>query len=171
MTLPVQLADEQREELLRATAQLTAGFQALAAALLPAVQQAAAHFRALYEAFQAAGLIDKNGNPIHIGKGENAEDCIACRGTNPPWPFLCPGQPEPGPSCADMPNCDGDCCKHAGGLAPVPDGFVRQCPATIQDGVLRGRCIMPARHTAPHADGSGLRWTDQTATYPEEPTP
>jgi hypothetical protein len=51
------------------------------------------------------------------------------------------------------------------------DSFVRQCPATIQDGLHRGRCIMPARHTDHHADGSGLRWDDSTATYPEEPTP
>lgn len=27
----------------------------------------------------------------HIGNGANAEDCPACRGTNPPYPFLCPG--------------------------------------------------------------------------------
>ncbi|MFD9368800.1 hypothetical protein ACFWA6_14000 [Streptomyces sp. NPDC060020] len=95
MALPVQLTAEQREQLLRATAQLTAGFEALAAALAPAVQQATAHFRALYEAFQAAGLIDEHGSPVHIGQGENAEDCIACRGTNPPWPFLCPGPEQP----------------------------------------------------------------------------
>jgi hypothetical protein len=29
----------------------------------------------------------------HIGKQANAEDCPACAGTNPPYPFLCPGEP------------------------------------------------------------------------------
>jgi hypothetical protein len=30
----------------------------------------------------------------HIGGGANAEDCPACSGTNPPYPFICPGEPE-----------------------------------------------------------------------------
>ncbi|MDN5380711.1 hypothetical protein QEP66_01015 [Streptomyces sp. LB8] len=29
--------------------------------------------------------------PQHIGGGANAEDCPACDGTNPPYPFICPG--------------------------------------------------------------------------------
>lgn len=29
--------------------------------------------------------------PVHIGGGANAEDCPACSGTNPPYPFICPG--------------------------------------------------------------------------------
>jgi hypothetical protein len=29
--------------------------------------------------------------PKHVGGGANAEDCPACHGTNPPWPFICPG--------------------------------------------------------------------------------
>lgn len=29
--------------------------------------------------------------PVHLAKGTNAEDCPACRGTNPDYPFLCPG--------------------------------------------------------------------------------
>jgi hypothetical protein len=29
--------------------------------------------------------------PVHIGGKANAENCPACRGTNPPYPFLCPG--------------------------------------------------------------------------------
>ncbi|MGW8762350.1 hypothetical protein ACWGN5_07605 [Streptomyces sp. NPDC055815] len=32
--------------------------------------------------------------PVHIGDGANAEDCPACSGTNPPYPFICPGQPQ-----------------------------------------------------------------------------
>ncbi|MEU8316682.1 MULTISPECIES: hypothetical protein [Actinomycetes] len=31
--------------------------------------------------------------PTHQPKGTNAEDCPACTTTNPPYPFLCPGQP------------------------------------------------------------------------------
>lgn len=27
----------------------------------------------------------------HLPAGSNAEDCPACAGTNPPYPFLCPG--------------------------------------------------------------------------------
>ena len=30
-------------------------------------------------------------NPQHLGNKANAEDCPACWGTNPPYPFLCPG--------------------------------------------------------------------------------
>ncbi|MEU3125847.1 hypothetical protein ABZ689_05910 [Streptomyces sp. NPDC006874] len=33
--------------------------------------------------------------PTHLPKGTNAEDCPACEGTNPPYPFLCPGPPAP----------------------------------------------------------------------------
>ncbi|CAL9349599.1 hypothetical protein SUDANB1_00433 [Streptomyces sp. enrichment culture] len=29
--------------------------------------------------------------PQHLGNGANAEDCPACHGTNPPYPFICPG--------------------------------------------------------------------------------
>lgn len=29
--------------------------------------------------------------PVHIGGRANAEDCPACEGTNPPYPFICPG--------------------------------------------------------------------------------
>jgi hypothetical protein len=32
--------------------------------------------------------------PKHIGGRANAEDCPACEGTNPPFPFICPGEPE-----------------------------------------------------------------------------
>lgn len=31
--------------------------------------------------------------PVHLAKGTNAEDCPACHGTNPDYPFLCPGSP------------------------------------------------------------------------------
>jgi len=32
--------------------------------------------------------------PQHIGNRVNAEDCPACSGTNPPYPFICPGPQE-----------------------------------------------------------------------------
>jgi hypothetical protein len=31
--------------------------------------------------------------PQHVGGGANAEDCPACHGSNPPYPFICPGAP------------------------------------------------------------------------------
>ncbi|MFE3583713.1 hypothetical protein [Streptomyces vinaceus] len=93
MSLPADLTDEQRDQLIRAGAQLTAAMSEYMAALAPAVQAMAAGFRTFYEGLQAAGIIDEHGNPVHIGQGENAEDCPACRGTNPPYPFLCPGPP------------------------------------------------------------------------------
>jgi hypothetical protein len=37
------------------------------------------------------GLGTKSTTPEHLGGGANAEDCPACAGTNPPYPFLCPG--------------------------------------------------------------------------------
>lgn len=33
--------------------------------------------------------------PVHLAKGTNAEDCPACHGTNPDYPFLCPGPEQP----------------------------------------------------------------------------
>ncbi|MFJ2259504.1 hypothetical protein ACIOKD_14380 [Streptomyces sp. NPDC087844] len=33
--------------------------------------------------------------PKHLGGGANAEDCPACHGTNPPYPFICPGPATP----------------------------------------------------------------------------
>ncbi|MBT2449457.1 hypothetical protein J7F03_20670 [Streptomyces sp. ISL-43] len=36
--------------------------------------------------------------PVHLGNGANAEDCPACHGTNPPYPFICPGETPPEPT-------------------------------------------------------------------------
>ncbi|WP_406123052.1 hypothetical protein OHQ89_12660 [Streptomyces canus] len=33
----------------------------------------------------------RDSRPQHVGGGANAEDCPACHGTNPPYPFICPG--------------------------------------------------------------------------------
>ncbi|MFB6805434.1 hypothetical protein [Streptomyces sp. NPDC056387] len=95
MSLPADITDEQRDQLLRASAGLTAAVQAYIAAMLPVAQAWTAQLRKLSAALQAAGLLDERGWPVHLGEGENAEDCIACRGTNPPYPFLCPGNAEP----------------------------------------------------------------------------
>jgi hypothetical protein len=33
----------------------------------------------------------RRNQPQHVGGRVNAEDCPACHGSNPPWPFICPG--------------------------------------------------------------------------------
>ncbi|MFD9249600.1 hypothetical protein [Streptomyces bottropensis] len=33
----------------------------------------------------------RGAEPQHIGGQSNAEDCPACHGTNPDYPFICPG--------------------------------------------------------------------------------
>ncbi|MGP4084156.1 hypothetical protein [Streptomyces sp. KR55] len=51
---------------------------------------------------QCGGTGACNGGPCplhtepaeHVGNGANAEDCPACAGTNPPYPFICPGPKE-----------------------------------------------------------------------------
>ena len=52
----------------------------------------------MINASQVLGLLSPtwpDGNheasPVHIGNRTNAEDCPACEGTNPPYPFICPG--------------------------------------------------------------------------------
>lgn len=42
-------------------------------------------------AAQALARLIADGRLIHVGGGANAEDCPACHGTNPPYPFICPG--------------------------------------------------------------------------------
>ncbi|GAA4626674.1 hypothetical protein GCM10023196_035870 [Actinoallomurus vinaceus] len=41
---------------------------------------------------------DTLAKPRHIGGRVNAEDCPACQGTNPPYPFICPGNPPESPA-------------------------------------------------------------------------
>ncbi|MGW2837343.1 hypothetical protein ACWCWD_06480 [Streptomyces sp. NPDC001493] len=36
--------------------------------------------------------VEPAGPVTHLSAGTNAEGCPACKGTNPPYPFLCPGQ-------------------------------------------------------------------------------
>lgn len=43
---------------------------------------------------RADGIAPPAARPQHLAKGANAEDCPACHGTNPPYPFLCPGPTE-----------------------------------------------------------------------------
>jgi hypothetical protein len=42
-------------------------------------------------AAQALARLVESGRLAHVGNGANAEDCPACHGTNPPYPFTCPG--------------------------------------------------------------------------------
>jgi hypothetical protein len=48
-------------------------------------------------AAQALARLVESGRLAHIGNRANAEDCPACHGTNPPYPFICPG-PDGDPS-------------------------------------------------------------------------
>ena len=45
---------------------------------------------ALRAARQAAGTLPAAA-PVHVGGGANAEDCPACHGSTPPYPWTCPG--------------------------------------------------------------------------------
>lgn len=48
-----------------------------------------------------AALNPQEARPAAEHTGGDAEDCQACHGTNPPYPFLCPGPPseEPYDAC------------------------------------------------------------------------
>ena len=46
-------------------------------------------------ALPAVGEQPETQEARHIGGRVNAEDCPACTGTNPPYPFLCPGPDAP----------------------------------------------------------------------------
>lgn len=46
-------------------------------------------------AAQALAYAIESGRIAHVGGGANAEDCPACHGTNPPYPFICPGPDAP----------------------------------------------------------------------------
>lgn len=48
--------------------------------------------------------------PVHIGGQANAEDCPACAGTNPPYPFICPGPDAAADAAGDL----------VGYIAPTP---------------------------------------------------
>lgn len=68
MNQPV--TDEQRDQLLRATAQFTHAMNTYITALLPAVQAAAGHLRQLHDALQAAELLDEDGTPVPVTTDE-----------------------------------------------------------------------------------------------------
>jgi hypothetical protein len=42
---------------------------------------------------ESKAVVKDSLKPEHIGGRANAEDCPACSGTNPPYPFICPGEP------------------------------------------------------------------------------
>lgn len=44
---------------------------------------------------RSAAEVYRRNPPQHLGGNANAEDCPACHGTNPPYPFLCPGDDRP----------------------------------------------------------------------------
>ncbi|KFG08121.1 hypothetical protein [Streptomyces scabiei] len=59
-----QLTDEQREQLLRSVANVSAALRELVEACLPAVQAAAQQFAQITQALQAAGYLDEDGKPV-----------------------------------------------------------------------------------------------------------
>ncbi|QTU45620.1 hypothetical protein F3K20_12760 [Streptomyces scabiei] len=59
-----QITDEQREQLLRSMASLTAAFRQLAQACLPLLQATAEQFVLHTEALKEAGLLDDEYKPI-----------------------------------------------------------------------------------------------------------
>jgi hypothetical protein len=59
--LPNLLTNEQRDEFLRASADLIAAYQRCAAAMAPAFQALASRMTSLYRAMQNAGVIDEHG--------------------------------------------------------------------------------------------------------------
>jgi hypothetical protein len=71
-----------------------------------------------------------------IPPGGNAEDCPACEGTNPPYPFICPGHPAPEQRAEDVAGC-----QHPVEPAPAPDAGPRdENPSALEiAGGLRGQ--------------------------------
>lgn len=64
MTQPlVQVTDEQRDQLLRAVADLTAAFRQFAEACMPMVLAFAEQFAQATKALQEAGYLDEEGKP------------------------------------------------------------------------------------------------------------
>ena len=61
---PPQLTDEQREQLLRSVANVTAALRQFAEALAPAALAMGQEFAKLSQALQAAGYLDDDGKPI-----------------------------------------------------------------------------------------------------------
>lgn len=62
--LPPLLTDEDREQLLRLTAELGAAFQQITAAMLPTFQAVVQQFVELQRALQGAGLLDADRTPV-----------------------------------------------------------------------------------------------------------
>lgn len=65
MTTP-QLTDEQREQLLRSVAAVSASVHELIQACVPIAQAAARQYAQITQALQAAGYLDENGKPIEL---------------------------------------------------------------------------------------------------------
>jgi hypothetical protein len=47
--------------------------------------------KAIHEGAEQSARTTVKNLPVHIGGRANAEDCPACKGTNPDYPFICPG--------------------------------------------------------------------------------
>jgi len=80
--------------------------------------------------------------------GGNAEDCPACHGTNPDYPFICPG---PDATEAHQPDSETPGSRHAPGAAILCPG----CRAKGHSVCMSGEGASETVHGCP-PDGSGL---------------
>jgi hypothetical protein len=74
-----QLTDEQREQLLRSVAAVSASVHEFIQACVPIAQAAARQYAQITLALQAAGYLDENGKPIELrrcGAGSQAPNAI-----------------------------------------------------------------------------------------------
>ncbi|MFJ6238847.1 hypothetical protein ACIQH0_32750 [Streptomyces griseus] len=85
-----RVRDAHRETCPLATGAITVGFSCRMCELLDA----------------PAMPVEPTEPPTHLPKGTNAEDCPACKGTNPDYPFLCPGPPAVPAAPAKACTCD-----------------------------------------------------------------
>ncbi|MFD7428434.1 hypothetical protein ACFV6Z_15500 [Streptomyces sp. NPDC059818] len=93
--------------------------------------------------------------PVHLAKGTNAEDCPACKGTNPDYPFLCPG---PNPVAADQPDTETEAAKWRGATELAPDREIQALAATGLVGYRQGNGRL--LHCLAHKPAPASRWAD-----------
>jgi hypothetical protein len=84
----------------------------------------------------AAAGPDQTDAETHVHVGGNAEDCPGCKGTNPPYPFLCPGPPtvaaQPGKQTADCDAVSFRVRHNPHSWEPEPDADLVRCPGFEQ---------------------------------------
>ncbi|SCK20295.1 hypothetical protein YUYDRAFT_02113 [Streptomyces sp. ScaeMP-e48] len=101
--------------------------------------------------------------PTHLPQGTNAEDCPACKGTNPPYPFLCPGPPA-APAAPEEPTPDRPRCPDCQMPHDLTPGSL---PLTVCAGI-RQRLADAARQHAAGDHGLCCRADCAAPAVPEE---